>query len=101
MTLELSREQQDISVTPAYNSETLTDAATEYSWTIPEKVKKLVFHIRTLDEDLKYSFTSGGPYIVLPAGAVRIIDHVLLESKTLYLQCDDAVGKVVDIEYWI
>lgn len=87
-------------INPAYDSKTLTNQTTQYSWTVPEKTKKLAFHIRTLDYDLKYSFTTGGPYIIVPAGGSRILDNVYLEGKTLYLQCDGAAGKVVDIESW-
>jgi len=101
MGLQLSTEQRAVtSVSVTENYKTLTLQNTEYSVTIPEKTQQLFFHIRTLDFDLEYAFTSGGPYRKVPAGATREITKVFLEGKVLYLRCADAAGKVVDYEFW-
>lgn len=103
MTNTLSRENfHRTGVSPVSDSITLTNSATEYTYTPPVDTKKLWFQMRNASYDLKWAFGSGGVFIVAPAGSTGVfLEGIYLDgTQILYLKCDDAAGQIIDILYW-
>lgn len=97
----ISRENEDkLGVALNQDTVTLTNISTEYSWTVPNHTKRIVFKLRTLDVAFLYGWASGDLNITVPPGFVRDIADIHLVGRTLYFQCNDAAGKVVEIEYY-
>ncbi len=97
----LSRETlQRLGVTPASTTLTLTLSATEYTYTIPDGTKRLIFKLRSGSYDFQYGWATGQLNITVPASVVRDMSDINLDSKTLFVKCNDAAGQVLEIEYF-
>lgn len=81
---------------------TLTLQNTEYSYVLPNSVKALTFRLRSGNYDLRYSFQalSAGKYRTLASGSSYSRENVELDGKTLYFNCPDAAGEIVELEIW-
>mgnify|MGYP001572364151 CR=1 FL=1 len=97
----ISRENEEkLGRIPATDTLTLTAQSTEYSYAIPSGTKILAFKLRTIDNDVVYGFATGALNLTLNAGERRTIDNINLVDRTLFVQCNQAAGKVLEIEYW-
>ena len=97
----ISREVRDrTSVDPDQDTLTLTNSSTEYTFTVPEKCKKIIFGMRSADADFLYGWATGELNITVRAGSYRIVEGVYLTGETLYFRCNDAAGKIIEIESW-
>lgn len=79
---------------------TLTNANTDYSFSVPPNTLKLTFKARTA-VDIKYTFgatgqIAAGNYMTVPASAVVGIDGHLI-AQTIFFQSATA-GAIVEIE---
>jgi len=81
---------------------TLTLANTQYTYVLPANTKALSFRIRSGSYDLRYGYSAlaGGNYRTLAAGASYNRENLDLTGATLYLNCPDAAGEIVEIEIW-
>ena len=97
----ISRENEDkLGRTPATDTVTLTLQSTEYTFAVPSGTKLLAIKMRTIDFDFVYGWATAELNITVAAGERRTIDMINLVDKTLYLQCNDAAGKTIEIEYF-
>ena len=96
----ISRENmQRLGVIPNTDTLSLTLADTEYSYTVVDGTKRLIFKLRTQDGDVTYGWATGARNVTIPAGFVRDISDVHLVGRTLYVSCNFA-GKTLEIEYY-
>lgn len=102
MGIFISRENLDrLGVAPAQDTKILTLQSTEYSWTVPDGCKRVVFGLRSGSYSLKYGWATAELNFTVPAGAFRDVSDIYLVSQTLWFKCDDAAGEVVEIEYFL
>ena len=90
---------QRLGVTPATTTLSLTTADTEYSFTIVDNTKRLIFKLRTQDGEVRYGWVTGSRNVTIPAGFVRDISDVHLVGRTLFVSCNLA-GTTLEIEYY-
>lgn len=87
---------------PTITTKDLTDANTEYNYSVPSGVNKILLRIRSGTSDLKLAYVTGdiaaGTYITIPAGVTKTIDEIK-GGMTLYFQSPDA-SQTVEIEIW-
>lgn len=89
-----------VGIDGANTTQTLTNANTEYSYTVPDNVKRLIFGMRSGSYSFRYGWSAGQTNFTVPAGAFRDLSDVYLVSQTLYLICPDAAGETIELEYW-
>ncbi len=81
----------------------MPSAATEYSYTVPAGVKKLLFKLRDNANDLLFAYVTGnigaGTYLTIPGGSSKSIEEIKGTGLTLYFQCS-AANQTVEIETW-
>ena len=82
------------------DTKTLTLANTEYSWTVPDNVKRLIFGMRSGNTSFRYGWSTGATNFTVPTGAFRDCSDVYLVGKTLFLICPDNAAEVIELEYW-
>ncbi len=59
---------------------------TEFSHTIPDGAKKIMFRVREKKE-MQFGFVTGlADYITLPSGASYSVDNISMTGKTLYMK---------------
>lgn len=92
--------EQQLGRSPGTDTVTLTNQSTEYTYSVPSGTKILVIKTRTIEFDIVYGWATGALNITVNAGERRVIDRINLVDKTLYLQCNQAAGVVVEIEYF-
>lgn len=82
---------------------TLTLANTQYTYVLPANLKALSFRMRSGNYDLRYAYEplAGGNYRTLPAGASYNREGIDLSGKTLYLNCVDGAGEIIELELWV
>ena len=86
-------------------SVTLTNANTEYSYTIPSGTRQVRFRCRNADADIRYAWETGKvatgvePYQVLSAGSEFVLSVWFTSDATLYFASSIA-GVVVEGEAW-
>ena len=88
---------QRLGVTPATTTLSLTTADTEYSYTVPDGTKRLIFKLRTLDGDVTYGWATGARNMTISAGFVRDISDINFVARTLFVSCNLA-DKILEIE---
>ena len=97
----ISRENEEkLGRIPSTDTLTLTNQSTEYSIAILTGTKILAFKMRTIDFDAVYGFATGALNLTLNAGERRTIDNINLVDRTLFLRCNQAAGKIIEIEFW-
>lgn len=102
MPIFISRENLDklCLVGDSGDTVSLTTANTEYSYTIPNNTKRLVFGLRSGLYDIRYGWATGETNLTLRAGSYRIVEDVYLVSQTLFVICPDAGSQTLEIETW-
>ena len=84
---------------------TLTDADTEYSYTIPSGTDHIRFRCRNMAADVRYAWTSGKvagsvePYQVLPAGVDFLLDRTFTAATPIYF-ASSVAGVIIEGEIW-
>lgn len=86
---------------------TITNADTEYSFTVPEGTKKIEVHLRSQDEDVtvRRAWVTGkvatpvSPYQSFNGAQEWVAEGLNLIGKTLYFACSEA-SQVLEIETW-
>jgi hypothetical protein len=81
----------------------ITDANTEYSYTLPVGTTRFEMKLRNLGVPLKICFVSGGSgtnYINLPASQSYREDNIKKGSNILYFQAATA-AQVAEIISWV
>ena len=76
----------------------LSSQSTEGSFTVPDHTKRIVFKMRTIDFAFVYGWATGSLNITIPPGFVRDISDIHLVGRTLFLQCNEAAGTIIEIE---
>ena len=90
---------EKLGIDPTQTTVSLTNANTEYSYTVPDKTVRLVFRLRNAF-DISYGWATGERVFTLPAGSFRDISDVILTTKVLYFSCAEA-GQTVEVEYFL
>ena len=97
----ISREQlAKLGIDPAQATLTLTTAGTEYSYTVPTRVKRIIIGLRSGSYAFTYGWATGDRQFTVPAGTYRDISDVYLVGKTLFVSCADAGAQTLEIEYF-
>lgn len=97
----ISRENiEKLGTIPTQATLTLTTAGTQYSYTIPDGTKRLIFGLRSGSFTFTYGFVDGTRNFTVPAGVFRDISDVHLNGRTLYVSCADSGGQTLEIESW-
>jgi hypothetical protein len=85
---------------------TLTNADTEYSYTIPDEAKKIEFQARGTVV-VRHSMVTGrvadpngaGPFLSMKAGGSYAQDFLWLNKQTLYF-ASSTPGTVIEVRVW-
>lgn len=91
---------EKLGTAPTQTTLTLTLANTEYSYTVPEGVKRLIIGLRSGSYSFRYGWVTTVTNFTVPAGSYRDISEVYLAGKTLFVICPDSAGETLEIEYW-
>jgi hypothetical protein len=81
----------------------MSTGSTEYSYTIPDNVKRIEFKLRAINALLQYTFTSGesgSAYITVPYGETITIEDAKLGGKVLYVQSPTA-SQTLETRVWV
>ena len=100
---EIARPSKDPSRFHQIKNLTLTNANTEYSWTLPVGVRKLGFVCRKPVVDVQWTLIVGETntkYLTLIGGFEKWLEDIYLKNDTLYFRTTSSDSPVMEIEAW-
>ena len=98
----ISRENvEKLGLDPVQTTVALTVAGTEYSFTVPDGTKRLIFGLRSGSYSFQYGWATSALNFTVPAGVFRDVSDVHMNGKTLFIKCADASSQTLEVEYWL